>query len=341
MEINDHNTLLDSVYKVIKGLSNDFSIFEMLGQSSRELTHSAFIAQLLNPKAVHGMGTAFLDLFLKKLSLNEYFNSEDVEVVMEKDIGVKEGSGATAKGGRVDIFMRNSQGNVIVIENKIYASDQPDQLQRYRNSLPNSTIFYLTLDGHAPSNTPATIKYHLISYKKEIKDWLKSCLEVIPDNHSLKSIIAQYMVTIDNLTSDQEVSEIIQASSFNIKASLQIARLADKARNNMKKRFLEDLARHLNVTGKEIKEVGKEFRLQMDDCEWCIEHNLFIRFLNPENNGISSDKPNWIYLKSTSGETYNFHKINSQVSLWYDDPSKFWSKFMKTIDTIKAVYNII
>lgn len=44
---NSYQELLSRVSEIIGGSHlNDFNIFDMLGQKTRELTHSAFIAQL-------------------------------------------------------------------------------------------------------------------------------------------------------------------------------------------------------------------------------------------------------------------------------------------------------
>lgn len=344
MERDDYNIILSKIKKVICEQSQDFNIFEMLGQSTRELTHSIFLAQMLNPNGQHSMGSTFLKLFIEELDISD-FSLEGVEVEIEKDCGPKTGCGLNARGGRIDIFLRNSKNKEIVIENKIYAADQRDQLQRYRNSTgPESVILYLTLDGHEPANTPQSVNYQKISYKKDIVKWLNKCLETCKNNFSLYNIISQYMDTIKNLTADQEVTKIIQSSSINLRASLQIARLADKARNNLKKEFLEDLADHLNIVDREVKEVGKEWRIQTKDCEWCIEHNLFIRFLNSGENNIPDGNLDWEYVnfstKNASTEKINFHELNYPASLWLDNRAQFWSEFTPILQTILSRYGL-
>ena len=339
MQQTNYQELLDNVSAIISGQTTRFSIFDMLGQSSRELTHSAFLAQMLNPRGNHDMGTTFLNLFLEELKLNKTFDTDNVEVEIEKDFGPKEGSGVDAKGGRIDIYIKNSHGQILVVENKIYATDQDDQLQRYRNSTgPDSLIYYLSLDRHAPSNSPSSIGYNLISYRDEIKSWLNKCLDSVRHNVHLSTIIQQYMFTIDNLTTDHKITNIIQSSSSNIRSALQIARLADKARSNLKHQFLEELARHLhlNIT---INKDGSEMILKGDDCDWCIEHNLFIRF-NKMSNAVrqyidnwwkhnedsSSIGRNWIYIK-LHGDKINLHDFNANASAWLDSNNEFWTDF--------------
>lgn len=107
--------------KIIGGSRNDFNIFDMLGQNTRELTHSAFIAQLLNPRGGHGMNTCFLELFIETLNSRSRgavclnFDLEGTEVEIEKDFGVKQGKGLEAVGGRIDIYLKNKKGEVIVV----------------------------------------------------------------------------------------------------------------------------------------------------------------------------------------------------------------------------------
>lgn len=351
---SDINQLvLSAVAQLTSGQSRQFSIFDMLGQSSRELTHSTFIAQMLNPNGIHGMGSLFLSLFLKHLPVKFAFQIDSVEVEIEKDYGPKVGSGKDAKGGRIDIFLRDSYGRIIVIENKIYASDQEDQLQRYRNSISEESkevhILYLTLDGHKPSYCSETLQYCQISYKKEILGWLEDCRADLDSSNTMQSIISQYMTTINTLISDQQVIETLQKSSQNLKASLQIAKLADKARQNLKVRFLTILGNLFNQANVEVTQIGKEFILNTDGCDWCIEHNLFIRFHHTDNEKIqqwrkehgdsSEETPNWIYVKIDS-DLINLQDYNESASLWLDNPVRFWKRFEKSFLEIKDTFGL-
>lgn len=335
-----YQKLLSGVAEIIGGNRNDFNIFDMLGQNTRELTHSAFIAQLLNPRGGHGMNTCFLELFIETLNSGSRgygclnFDLEGTEIEIEKDFGVKQGKGVEAVGGRIDIYMKNKKGEVIVIENKIYATDQEDQLQRYRNSTgKDSHIFYLTLDGHFPRNTPDSVGYHTISYKDEILDWLTKCSKKCDEHQELYSVISQYMSTIQNLTKDQEVCNQIEKSSSNIRVALQIARLADKSRNHLKRKFLEDLAVKLEFKNPVIKQDGKELVLSSDNVDWCVEWNLFFR-VHSKNSGQSK---NWeyIYFPTDPKTTINLHEFNEPASLWLDNNEYFWRMILPNIRQVQ------
>lgn len=337
---NSYQELLSRVSEIIGGSLNDFNIFDMLGQKTRELTHSAFIAQLLNPKGGHGMNTCFLGLFIETLNSGsrgyEYLNFEleGTEVEIEKDFGAKQGKGLEAVGGRIDIYLKNKRGEVIVIENKIYAADQEDQLQRYRNSTGESShIFYLTLDGHSPRNTPNTVSYRKISYKDEILNWLTKCRDKSIERQNLYSVISQYMSTIQNLTTDQEVCDQIEKSSSNIRAAIYIANLIDDSRKHLKRKFLEDLSVQLGLESQEIKEKDKEFILTTDVGDWCVEWNLFFRV---HSEGTQLTK-NWgyIYFPIDTKTTINLHEFNEPASLWLDDNKEFWKKMKPIIRQIQ------
>ena len=84
---------------------------------------------------------------------------------------------------------------MIIIENKIYAYDQEEQLFKYYNKIisenykkENIFIYYLTLDGREPSlnsiqNLVIGKDIRCISYKEEILEWIKHCMkESIFDN---------------------------------------------------------------------------------------------------------------------------------------------------------------
>src|SRR5262245_23532359 len=85
-----------------------------------------------------------------------------------------------SSSGRIDIVIDPVFGSPIIVENKIYAGDQENQLFRYRNHYPNAHILYLTLDGSTPAassigNMVIDNDFHTGSYKKDILKWLEIC----------------------------------------------------------------------------------------------------------------------------------------------------------------------
>ncbi|MGN1057724.1 MAG: PD-(D/E)XK nuclease family protein, partial [Candidatus Avelusimicrobium sp.] len=137
----------------------NWNVFYAIGKRlyKRELLHSHFISVLLEPKNPAGKGSIFLKLFLETLAEAceeqldiSAFCTGNVKIITEKNIGpiTKD----YESGGRIDIFIENGRQQ-IVIENKIYAEEQQNQLYRYHKKYPNAILFYLTLNGKEATKT--------------------------------------------------------------------------------------------------------------------------------------------------------------------------------------------
>ena len=105
--------------------------------------HSKFLAELLNPKGSHGQGSKFLDLFIQQFDIKNV-DSETSKVSVEESIGNK----TPTTGGRIDILIEDTNKHTIIIENKIYASDQENQLLRYYNYSRDNIFYFLRRTGY-------------------------------------------------------------------------------------------------------------------------------------------------------------------------------------------------
>ena len=194
-----------------------FNIFSILDMEKNEVhTHSAFLAELLNPHGSHGLKATFLNLFIEKMALDNIkdkskLKTETATVRKEFYVGKKDVENET--GGDIDILIEFSNPNyAIVIENKIDAGDQEAQLARYRNYAKNYgdgfTLFYLTKDGHEPSewSTGKEADKHYwrcISYARDIKAYLENCLDESKKFSLVNAVIRQYIDLIDKLTGQE------------------------------------------------------------------------------------------------------------------------------------------
>lgn len=210
--------LLDSIcqiaatYKKIEATKGEkYNIFRVIDMTSNETSvHSAFLADLLNPNGLHQMGDVFLKLFINRFFNDADFKTENAKVEREKYIG----SVTRNTGGRLDIIITDSTGKAIIIENKIYASDQENQLIRYYNYAQNLhsryKLFYLSLDGivHNEEKTLKDSDIHLykdkdfysISYESDILGWLEDCREKTADKPLIREGISHYINLIKYLT---------------------------------------------------------------------------------------------------------------------------------------------
>jgi hypothetical protein len=214
-ETKDLKHLLQSTGKIIKHQSDlekvkgeKFNVFSILGLERNEnRTHSAFLAELLNPFGSHLMGNKFLEYFLGIIP-ETAIDIKTVKVKTEHDIGPRDDEKKT--GGRIDIYLWDRLNNCISIENKIYAPDQFAQIERYCNfSKAQNKVFYLTLDGHEPlieskGSLESNEDYFILSYKEHVLPWLKKCFKDVGDLPLLRESIRQYILLIQKLTFTME-----------------------------------------------------------------------------------------------------------------------------------------
>lgn len=106
----------------------------------------------------------------------------------------------------IDLLIQDNT-KAIVIENKIYAGDQPEQLKRYfehtKNSFRQPILLYLTLYGTDP--TPHSIsdvadEVKLISYQNQISRWIATCINEAARKPILRETLIQYNTLINQLT---------------------------------------------------------------------------------------------------------------------------------------------
>lgn len=106
----------------------------------------------------------------------------------------------------IDIVIRNARRQALLLENKIYAGDQDEQLVRYVSTLTQEgyTVLpplYLTLDGSdADARSCGAIKYQRVSYAQDILGWLERCLPRVNQNAAVRESLLQYASVVKTLT---------------------------------------------------------------------------------------------------------------------------------------------
>jgi len=184
-----------------------FNVFNTIGLRTEEVRlHSAFIAELLNPKGSHGLSYHFLQAFLEIIDLpKNYIDYHRCsQNIVERVIGRVT---ADTEGGRIDIIIEDGN-HAVIIENKIYAGDQTNQMLRYNNygkkNFPNGyELVYLTLDGHDPNGCSlggVKYPYKIASYEKNIVEWLEKCCSISERKPLVQSVIKQYCELVKQIT---------------------------------------------------------------------------------------------------------------------------------------------
>ena len=95
----------------------NFNIFSTLNLSKNETRlHSAFIAELLNPKGAHGLQDSFLKCFVQSICPCLDFNTINAHVETEYYIGKISEDGT--RGGRTDIILLDDHNHASLLKIK-------------------------------------------------------------------------------------------------------------------------------------------------------------------------------------------------------------------------------
>ena len=199
-----HNAEQDRLQKEEKEGKN-FNVFSALNMCSDEMRlHSRLLATLFNPKANHGLGNEFLRQFLvTAIKVDDNYITHCNESIAERYVGEV----TETTGGRIDIILEDGKHGII-IENKIYACDQPNQLLRYHNygvkqfGENNFKLVYLTLDGSEPSSYSlggGHFEFIKLSYAQDILGLLDRLMTTYPQK-PIHRTIKDYITIIKQLT---------------------------------------------------------------------------------------------------------------------------------------------
>jgi hypothetical protein len=250
--------LLENETSIVKQGKN-FNIFKTINVTTDEVRHSRFLAELLNPLGSHGQEHFFLNKFKKQILtiFDQEKNKSHFKLLADETIFANLSSVKIEycfEEGRLDILIESSnRKKAIIIENKIYADEEPTQLKRYKQfgekkyGYDNFILLYLTLDGKISDNINLVsgIDYYCISYKQEIIYFLNSCLIELskPTNHPnhLTVIIKHYIDLIKILTMKEDpkddIIKLILKSKENFQAAQLISSQMKLAQNKIQKAF--------------------------------------------------------------------------------------------------------
>ena len=187
---------------------HDYNIFTLFHGFSDEVNlHSNFIASLLDPNGDHYKGDLFLKLFLETCGIDD-FSIDTSRATIFKEFK------------HIDIYISDGKKHII-LENKVYAKDQPTQIARYIDAIQNKGaekkdaedediyVLYLHPDGKLPDNQSfgdyharllgenPSIKFKVISYGNEILSWIDRCKNEVSNITDLNVFLSQYKDVIE------------------------------------------------------------------------------------------------------------------------------------------------
>lgn len=234
----------------------NFNIFSVLGLSTSEVRlHSAFLGELLNPDGDHGLGDkfleAFVDIIIKQVDPDFEIDITTCKVRVEYPIG--EIPEDYTEGGRIDLLIVDDKNHAIVIENKIYADDQINQLLRYQNFAKRKTLkyvlLYLTLDKKEPEvkSTKNQVDYACIGYNDNILPWLQRCVEIAAIHPLIRETIRQYITNLNEILCIMEQDNLtglldILTSEENVSTTIDILTQSGDIQKRIRENFINDIS---------------------------------------------------------------------------------------------------
>lgn len=148
------NDLID--FEENHNIKKRFNIFEAIGMRHQEIRHSRFLASLLDPIELHGLGDKFLRLFLIKSM--EKAKEKSVHLPINRihaAIGDLSNSEIHIERDYFDISIHIPNLNLLLlIENKLFAQERSGQLEEYKKTArekyknPDILGCFLTREGY-------------------------------------------------------------------------------------------------------------------------------------------------------------------------------------------------
>lgn len=278
--IEQHSNLLASAARLYErhrvNRSNTFNVFTVLRSASDEVNlHSRFLHALLD----------HVDpLSGTRENLREFV----LGVVGDDDFAV-DSALVERESNHIDLLIANDI-EAIVIENKIWAGDQEQQLQRYREALVRQgydeesiRLVYLTPFGKKPSEQSIGSipleQIQRVSYRDDLPNWLIGCQQRAVDDPGLRESIAQYRRLILRMTNNDyeakhmnELKELLGRGD-NVVLAHQISESLIDVEVDLVRKFYEDVKGLLRQSIEELPEVDLELQhfAGEHEIERCIK----------------------------------------------------------------------
>ena len=285
-----------------RGLNNYNLLTAVLSPFDEVRLHSRMLYSLLNPNGKHFQGSLFLKSFLQTLKLDEFeINLDDCIVKKEHE--------------NIDLYITDGNKHII-IENKIHAGDQENQIQRYLEIVKGDAsleandivVVYLSLDRKEPStyslgNLKVTQKnivngkgnpvshFRSIHYKKEIMDWLEQCSHEVQNITNLNHAIRQYidvvrMVNHEYKGKAMSLTDYLKSHKELYSMAMEVSKAMPQVREDIAKDFFDLVVGELKEKLNEdwiVENTGElssayAFPLRIYKANWDKINSLIIGF---------------------------------------------------------------
>lgn len=247
---------LNGIFRKHNSNSINFNIFSILRNESDEVNlHSKFIVELLKNNI---FGMTMLKKFLEIIEV-DFSDIKNSLIFFEYNV---------KNNGRIDILIKlesDTSKKAIVIENKIYAGDQYQQLKRYYDAMIEEgykeeeiELVYLTLYGNEPSeystkglSNEKKEKIRLISYKEDLILWIEEYIKESSSVSIIRETCVQYKELLKKLTGMEdmalvnELKELIFSNEEYIDILFALPNIIEKIEVDMQLKFWNRLEEKL------------------------------------------------------------------------------------------------
>lgn len=300
-----------------------FNVFSALGVARKEVIQSRFLAHLLDPNKHHCQGAIFLDAFLTLIGLSK------TSLEQTRRIRVATEHSAGERLGRMDIVLDCQPDWLIVIENKVDASEGEQQLSRYAEWLDKQQryklkqLVFLTPTGRE-AITGRNAHYLQLSYPA-LAEAFNALLNEIK-TESVQIVVSQYITTckliggMDMAAQDQQLLELL-IKPENIKIALEIEQQVQLIRSQVIREF-----------GEQVRKILQK-KLELNDFEaiWKAE-SIFWNGDNTLNIEIRTlkhhIKPNYLVRAESV-----FYKSREGAIKWFRPQSVNKNQTNEILDT--------
>lgn len=237
-------------YDMVKSLEENFNIFEILNLEEREVElHSKLLFFLLNNKEKNNIYEKFFKYFLEIVLEVEYEPDKKYRIYREYAIS----------GGRIDFYIE-SEDIIYAIEMKINSIDGEEQLKKYNDFLckkeKKTKLYYLTLLGEEPTKIEnQEIGIISLSFKENVVDWLKKCIEKSYNSSLTRETLKQYLYSVNKLTNNiQEEGKEMELKALlrenkNFRIASELIEAVNSLKEEIEKEFWEELKEKISYSG--------------------------------------------------------------------------------------------
>lgn len=247
------------------------NIYSMLDMERDEVkTHEHTIYSVFQNQNNNEIKQKLFAAFMRTMELEEKYSLTEWEVEKEYFIG----------DGRIDLFFHSCDNKMaVVVELKIDAEDQSEQLTRYydyvqKESYADYEIVYLTIDGREPSEQsvsgiPETCHVRRRSFGEHVVNWLSECIDVLEKNSLDSSLLKQYEILLKKITQEtnreREIEELF-CDRDSLLAGMALVDALEEAKGKVICQFFDKLS--------------DEISADEDSCEYCDEvHTVWVKVI--------------------------------------------------------------